>query len=126
MVDPPWEPESVELDVAHEAEVASIAAEIAQIASGGRVLPGSILERRTRCGRANCACHADPPKLHGPYWQWTRKVANKTVGRWFSGDQYDEYVGWVDNDRRLRELLSRLEMLAVAVVESDRRTPRRR
>jgi hypothetical protein len=28
------------------------------------VLPGSITERRTRCGRRNCGCHADPPRLH--------------------------------------------------------------
>ena len=39
------------------------------------VLPGSITQRRTRCGRDGCACRADPPRPHGPYWQWTRKVA---------------------------------------------------
>ena len=87
MVDPPWEPEGVHLDAEHATEARAIVAEIAEIASSGRVLPGSILERRTRCGRQNCACHADPPKLHGPYWQWTRKVANKTVGRWLSEEQ---------------------------------------
>jgi hypothetical protein len=35
-----------------------------EIARSGRVLPGSISERRTRCGRANCACHGDLPRLH--------------------------------------------------------------
>ena len=53
----------------HQAEASKIAA----IAVTGMVLPGSITERRTRCGRRNCGCHADPPRLHGPYWQWTRK-----------------------------------------------------
>ena len=52
------------------------------------VLPGSITERRTRCGRRNCGCHADPPRLHGPYWQWTRKIAAKTICRWLSNDQH--------------------------------------
>ena len=65
------------------------------------VLPGSITERRTRCGRPNCGCHADPPRLHGPYWQWTRKVAAKTVCRWLSADQRRDYTAWIDNDRRL-------------------------
>jgi hypothetical protein len=27
---------------------------------------------------------ADPPRLHGPYWQWTRKVAARTICRWLS------------------------------------------
>ena len=85
------------------------------------VLPGSITQRRTRCGRRNCACHADPPRLHGPYWQWTRKVAAKTVCRWLSADQHRDYQAWIDNDRRLRELLARLEALGTAAFEADPR-----
>src|SRR5260370_41589883 len=63
---------------AQRAEAARIARELAQ---GGFVLPGTLTERRTRCGRANCRCHADPPVLHGPYHQWTRKAGGKTVPR---------------------------------------------
>src|SRR5262249_37622458 len=81
----------------------------------------SITQRRTRCGRPSCGCHADPPRLHGPYWQWTRKVAAKTVCRWLSADQHDDYQAWIDNDRRLRELLTRLEALGAAALETDPR-----
>lgn len=95
-----------------------IAAEIAAIAASGRVLPGSIVERRTRCGKTNCACHGDEPKLHGPYYQWTRKVAAKTVGSWMTKQDSDEYQGWVENSHKLRELVSRLEALGVAAFES--------
>ena len=123
MVDPPWQASGV--DTRQRAEAAQIAKELAEIARSGRVLPGSIGERRTRCGRDNCACHGDPPKLHGPYWHWTRKVAAKTVGRWLSGDQAGEYRVWIDNDRRLRELVARLEALGVAALEADERTSRR-
>ena len=98
-----------------------IAAELAAIASSGMVLPGSITQRRTRCGRRNCGCHADPPRLHGPYWQWTRKVAAKTVCRWLSADQHHDYQPWIDNDRRLHELLTRLEALGTAAFEADPR-----
>jgi hypothetical protein len=107
----------------HQDQARQIAAELAAIAASGMVLPGSITCRRTRCGHRNCACHADPPRLHGPYWQWTRKVAAKTVGRWLSPDQHHDYQAWVDNDRRLRELLARLEALGAAALEAD---PRRR
>src|SRR5674476_345891 len=53
----------------------------AQIATLGLPLPGSLVERRTRCGNTGCHCHGDPPQLHGPYLIWTRKVDNKTVTR---------------------------------------------
>ncbi|HTT55454.1 MAG TPA: DUF6788 family protein, partial [Streptosporangiaceae bacterium] len=109
----------------HQAEAEKIAAELAAIARTGMVLPGSITVRRTRCGRRNCACHADPPRLHGPYWQWTRKIAAKTTGRWLSADQHRDYQAWVDNDRRLRELLARLEALGAAAFDADPRWERR-
>lgn len=114
------------LDPEKRAEARQIASELAAIARTGMVLPGSMVERRTRCGRPNCACHADPPRRHGPYWQWTRKVAARTVGRWLSADQQRDYQPWVANDRRIRELVSRLEAIGVAALEADPRTARRR
>ena len=117
-------PETVRVAASHQAEARKIAAELAAIAQSGMVLPGSISERRTRCGHRNCACHADPPRLHGPYWQWTRKVAAKTICRWLSPEQHHDYQAWIDNDRRLRELLTRLEALGAAALEADPRRPR--
>ena len=90
---------------------------VAEIAALGFALPGSLVERRSRCGRPNCRCHADPPKLHGPYLSWTRKVNNKTVTRNVPADQADRYREWTNNARRLRNLVSELEALAVREVE---------
>src|SRR6266542_2845869 len=70
------------------------------------------------------ACHADPPRLHGPYWQWTRKVAARTVCRWLSHGQRHDYQAWIDNDRRLHDLLARLEALGAAALEADPRWQR--
>jgi hypothetical protein len=50
---------------------AAIAAELASL---GFALPGTLIQRHVRCGKPRCRCHADPPVLHGPYWQWTRKT----------------------------------------------------
>src|SRR6266702_7175221 len=118
-------PETVRVAASHRAEARKIAAELAAIAGTGMVLPGSISERRTRCGHRNCACHADPPRLHGPYWQWTRKVAARTICRWLSPEQHHDYQAWIDNDRRLRELLARLEALGAAALEADPRGQRK-
>jgi hypothetical protein len=118
-------PETVRVPPGHQAQARKIAAELAAIASTGMVLPGSITERRTRCGHRNCACHADPPRLHGPYWQWTRKIAAKTICRWLSPDQHHDYQAWIDNDHRLRELLTQLEALGTTALEADPRGHRR-
>jgi hypothetical protein len=121
----------VRVAAAHQAEAEKIAAELAAIAATGMVLPGSsmvlpgsITQRRTRCGRPNCGCHADPPRLHGPYRQWTRKIAAKTICRWLTADQHRDYQAWIDNDRRLRELLARLEALGAAALDADPRRER--
>jgi len=120
----PCHPEPVRVAPSHQAQAREIAAELAAIAATGMVLPGSITQRRTRCGRRNCACHADPPRLHGPYWQWTRKIAAKTICRWLSPEQSRDYTTWIDNDRRLRELLTRLEALGAAALDADPRWTR--
>src|SRR5712691_735523 len=119
-------PETVPVAASHQAQAEKIAAELAAIARTGMVLPGSITQRRTRCGRANCGCHADPPRLHGPYWQWTRKIAARTICRWLNAEQNDDYQSWIDNDRRLRELLARLEALGATALEADPRLHRQR
>ena len=107
------------LDPDRRQEARQIATELAQIARTGHVLPGSITERYTRCGRAGCACQANPPRRHGPYWQWTRKLANKTVGGYLSKEQASQYQRWIANDRRLRELLARLEQIGIEHLEAS-------
>jgi hypothetical protein len=100
---------------------AAIAAELASL---GLALPGTLIQRHVRCGHASCRCHADPPILHGPYWQWTRKVAGKTVTRLIPDDQADDYRQWIDNDRRLRALVAELEALTLAIADARPRAKR--
>jgi hypothetical protein len=52
---------------------------------------------------------ADPPVLHGSYLHWTRTVAGKTVTRTLTQDQARCHQAWLDDARRLRDLLSDLE-----------------
>jgi hypothetical protein len=76
-------------------------------------LPGSIVIRRTRCGKPRCARKADPPAPHGPYIQWTRAVNGKTVTRQLTPAQYQAYAPWFDNARRLRALAAELEAISL-------------
>ena len=75
----------------------------------------------TRCGHANCRCHADPPRLHGPYRQWTRRKNGKTATRILTDDQLADYRPWFDSHRRLRELVAELEELSLTIAEADPR-----
>jgi hypothetical protein len=106
---------------AQRARAAAIAAEIAALAAAGFALPGTLADRMTRCGRPNCGCHADPPRLHGPYHQWTRKKDGKTATRILSDDQLADYQPWFDNHRRLRELIAELEALSLDIADNDPR-----
>lgn len=91
-----------------------------QLGELGFVLPGSVVERRIRCGKPGCRCKADPPQLHGPYLQWTRKEGNKTVTRLLSPEQRGRYQAWFDNARKLRALVAELEQLSIqAVTEAE-------
>ena len=91
--------ENVSPTTVQQARAAGIAAELA---ATGFALPGTLIERHVRCGKPGCRCHTDPPVLHGPYWQWTRKAAGKTITRIVPDDQLDDYWQWLDNHRRLR------------------------
>ena len=35
----------------------------------GDLRPGTLSEQYNVCGKAGCACKADPPRKHGPYFQ---------------------------------------------------------
>jgi len=73
---------------------------------------GSAAPRYNRCGKSGCRCHADPPQLHGPYFQWTAKVDGKTVNRRLSEREAGAYLEWIGNDRRLRSLVTEMRELA--------------
>ena len=113
--------DSVSPTTGQQARAAAIAAELASL---GLALPGTLTQRHVRCGKPGCRCHADPPLLHGPYWQWTRKLNGKTITRLVPADQLDDYQQWLDNHRRLRALVTELEDLTLAIADADTRARR--
>jgi hypothetical protein len=88
------------------------------LAQTGFVLPGTLLQRHNRCGKPNCRCKHDPPILHGPYYQWTRKVNGKTVTRLLTSEQIERYQDWFTNAQRARQLLAELEALSLQIIET--------
>ena len=86
----------------------------AELAGLGFISPGSVVVRYTTCGKAGCRCQADPPLRHGPYYQWSRAVAGKTVSRRLTEGEAELYRGWIANRRRLEEIVARMEQISAA------------
>ena len=97
---------------------------LTEIASLGFCLPGSLSTRQMRCGKPSCRCKADPPQLHGPYTYWTRTIAGRTVAQLLSNEQLARYQPWIENDRRLHQLVKELEALAVQTAQHAERWDR--
>jgi hypothetical protein len=98
-----------------------------ELARLGFLLKGSLLQRFKQCSSSGCACHADPPQLHGPYWQWTSKVNGKTITRTLSEDQVSRYREWMENGRRFDQIVQDLYDLSAqadAILRSQERQSR--
>jgi hypothetical protein len=90
-------------------------------AAAGPALPGTLTVRAYACGKPGCRCHADPPRLHGPYAEWTRKIGGKTVTRRLSPAELTKYQPLFDNAKKLRALLADLHDLTLDIIEADSR-----
>ena len=88
-------------------------------ATAGPALPGTLTIRAYACGKTSCRCHADPPRLHGPYAEWTRKIGGKTITRRLTPDELAEYQPLFDNAKKLRLLLAELQDLTLEIIGAD-------
>lgn len=100
------------------AAVARFAALKREILQLGFVRPGSLVRRFMPCGHPACRCMGKPPALHGPYYQWSYKVAGKTRTLRLSEEQARLCQQWIRDHRRLRALVRQMQRLSLK--ETDR------
>src|ERR1700735_5671710 len=91
----------------------------AQLATAGFALPGTLTVRAYACGKPNCRCHADPPRLHGPYAEWTRKIGGETVNRRLTQAALTAWAPLFDNAKKIRALLAELQDLTLQIIEAS-------
>jgi hypothetical protein len=77
---------------------------------------GTVLKRMMKCGRAHCACHRDPAKRHGPYFEWTYKAQGTTVNVRLTPQAAPRYQAAAQQYRQLKTTLHRLERLSRTVL----------
>jgi hypothetical protein len=102
---------------AQRAALDKITAELA--AEAGPALPGTLIVRAYACGKQACRCHADPPALHGPYAEWTRKIGGKTVTRRLTPAEVADWQPLFDRAKKMRALLAELQQLTLTIVEAS-------
>jgi hypothetical protein len=107
----------MEASPAQRAALDRVAAELA--AAAGPALPGTLTVRSYACGKPNCRCHGDPPDLHGPYAEWTRKIGGKTLTRRLTDVELADWQPLFDNARKIRALLAELQELTLEIVDAS-------
>ena len=98
----------------YERKYRSLVAELSEL---GYISQGSLVVRETSCGKPNCRCMGEPPQRHGPYHQWSRAIAGKTVSRRLSEHQAQLYRQWIANRKRLEHIISQMQQLSAAAGE---------
>ena len=96
-----------------------------ELADVALIRRGSLVRRLMPCGKAGCRCQARPPQLHGPYYQWTRKVRGKTVTVRVSGDEARLLEQWIGNGRRLHRIVGEMERVSYRLTERVLRAARK-
>lgn len=92
------------------------------------LLPGSLSTARSTCGKPHCACKAQPPKLHGPYYRWTGFIDAKRTTKTLTREQARECRQRIGNYRALEKqirLLVRQALQTAPWKEATRRRPHR-
>jgi hypothetical protein len=77
---------------------------------------GTVLKRMMKCGQKRCACHKDPAKRHGPYFEWTYKEKGKTVNRRLRQEEAPIYEEATKQFRKLHSVLRRMEQISYNAV----------
>jgi hypothetical protein len=81
----------------------------------GYIRRGSLVRRFMPCGKAGCRCQATPPQLHGPYYQWSRKVRGKTATVRLAPEEARLLEEWIANGRGLDRIVAQMERVSLRI-----------
>jgi hypothetical protein len=104
-------PDQDTLDKNRDQALASALADI------GYLRRGTVLRVSMPCGKPVCRCKDTPPRLHGPYYQLTRKVRGKTVTQRLTLQEAEALGEWIANARRVDKLLTQWERTSVRLTD---------
>jgi hypothetical protein len=89
------------------------------------VLAASFVEFRHRCSSAKCPCHHGGP-LHPSQHLTYKEPGQKTRSVYVPKDLIQEVRSWIDEHRRLKQLLQEIHHLTLALVRTHVRQRRQK
>jgi hypothetical protein len=89
-----------------------------QLRSVGYICLGSVSQRWLTCGTSSCACHFDPKRRPGPYYQWTRKVNGRTEARMLDASLVRLYQEGIQNHQRLAAIVKKMQAVSLTAFEA--------
>ena len=102
----------------HQREIERIKGQIEKI---GLACSGTLYVRKKACGRPNCRCAKDPEKLHGPYYEWSRRREGRLVHSILSKEQAKTLEDAIASYRVIQGLLGRWERETEAIILAARK-----
>ncbi len=85
-----------------EAKIAKLKEELLRL---GDLRPGTLSAQYNVCGKAGCACKADPPRKHGPFYQVSFTWQGRSRTQFVRRENVATVRQQVRNYERLRELV---------------------
>ena len=99
-------------------------ARLKKLATSQPVLAASLVTIAKHCGRPGCHCQQGGPKHPGHYL--TCKIDGKTRTTYVPQDLLTDVQSWIDNHRRLKQLLQEIHRLTLALVRTHAQHQKRR
>ncbi|MHB1493535.1 MAG: DUF6788 family protein [Thermoplasmataceae archaeon] len=90
---------------------------VQQISGIGFLLHGILRKHYMKSGHLGCKCHSEPPQLHSPYCDWTRRVDGKIKTIRFTEEQALLIEKWISNMRKVEMIIDKVEKLSLAAFE---------
>ena len=96
---------------------------VARLGEVSEVLRASLLERMTQCGKGGCKCMAG--QKHGPAYYLTVSYAQgKTRQIYVAKDRKAVAAAWIDNYRRVWEVLEEISQVNLELLRLKAPLPR--
>ena len=76
-----------------------------RIVALGDLRPGNLSEQYNVCGKAGCRCKASPPVKHGPYYQISFTLRNKSRSQFVKREDLSTVKRQLRSYQRLRQLV---------------------
>lgn len=110
-----------------EKEIEKVKGELMALAS---FRPGALSKQMNVCGKPGCACKADPPKKHGPYYQLSFSRKGKSSSRFIRRGEVKLVKQQTKDYARFKALMDRWLDLATRISELQveelrRKSPKR-